>query len=143
MHTLERFTNRPGGGLCEDVRDEVLEHAHASHRRPALSQAGVLCVVKLREADLLSDAEAAALTKAMMAEMWNGSAFCDGVCADVNFDPHNCGACGNVCGAAETCPAGPCERNDVCPQNPSRSAAVDGASGAKAMARRRSTATGN
>ena len=29
------------------------------------------------------DAEAAALTKAMMARMWNGSAFCDGVCAEV------------------------------------------------------------
>jgi hypothetical protein len=33
---------------------------------------------------------------------------CNGVCLDTKADDKNCGACGNVCGADETCQAGTC-----------------------------------
>lgn len=33
---------------------------------------------------------------------------CDGVCADLNTDVDNCGACGNECDSGEMCAAGEC-----------------------------------
>jgi hypothetical protein len=33
---------------------------------------------------------------------------CNGVCADTQVDPANCGGCGNPCEAGEVCSAGTC-----------------------------------
>jgi len=35
--------------------------------------------------------------------------WCDSECVDLQYDELNCGACGNVCGAGETCSAGVCD----------------------------------
>src|SRR5579883_1610869 len=37
-----------------------------------------------------------------------GTEACDGVCVNLNTDPHNCGACGQVCGAGKICSHGAC-----------------------------------
>lgn len=37
-----------------------------------------------------------------------GALLCDDECAPVQFDPTNCGACGNVCANGEVCTAGSC-----------------------------------
>ncbi len=46
-------------------------------------------------------------------------AACAGACTSLQFDPANCGACGNVCGPGQvcqeaTCVADPCANDDVC-----------------------------
>jgi hypothetical protein len=38
-----------------------------------------------------------------------GLACCSGVCSDLNEDPNNCGACGNVCPPQFGCSFGTCE----------------------------------
>ena len=44
-----------------------------------------------------------------------GTACCNGTCTTVNSDPHNCGACGNVCAAPTPyCIQGSC--SNPCPQ---------------------------
>ena len=42
-----------------------------------------------------------------------GETQCKGSCFDLQTDPLNCGACGNVCGVTELCVAGACVAN--CP----------------------------
>ncbi len=44
--------------------------------------------------------------------------FCNGACADLNRDPRNCGACGQVCGASQSCERGVCRPIDCgfCPR---------------------------
>ena len=46
-----------------------------------------------------------------------GTACCNGACTAVNSDPHNCGACGNVCPAsAPICSQGTCSTSSKnCP----------------------------
>jgi chitodextrinase len=38
-----------------------------------------------------------------------GGTLCASACVDINSDPANCGACGNACGAGQTCSAGACQ----------------------------------
>jgi hypothetical protein len=45
---------------------------------------------------------------------WTCAATCAGAVVDVGSDPANCGACGRVCGAGETCASSEC----VCPNPP-------------------------
>jgi hypothetical protein len=37
-----------------------------------------------------------------------GQALCGGVCIDVSADPLNCGACGSICAASQSCVSGVC-----------------------------------
>ena len=43
-----------------------------------------------------------------------GRVECGGVCVDTNSNPAHCGACGNACGATETCDSGSCREMTRC-----------------------------
>ena len=45
-----------------------------------------------------------------------GTVSCSGACVDVNFDPNNCGSCGNACARDEVCRSGQCThcQNTLC-----------------------------
>jgi len=43
---------------------------------------------------------------------------CTSGCSDVNTDPNNCGACGNVCATGDTCKGGTCQAPATCNGGP-------------------------
>ena len=50
----------------------------------------------------------------MMGECPGSLLECGGTCVDGRFDPSNCGACGNACGADEACTGGTCVPTGGC-----------------------------
>jgi hypothetical protein len=74
-----------------------------------------------RPAGTFCAANAQCCTNFCMANLGPGGtcAICDAricgdfVCADLQWDPRNCGSCGNVCGAGTTCNMGTCRAGDV------------------------------
>ncbi|MFN8453040.1 MAG: hypothetical protein U0521_31570, partial [Anaerolineae bacterium] len=42
----------------------------------------------------------------------NGAVYCNETCTFLESDPDNCGACGNVCPAGQSCLGGVCQDDD-------------------------------
>jgi Stigma-specific protein, Stig1 len=55
-----------------------------------------------------------------------GTGYCGGTCVDVSTDANNCGACGNVCAAGDTCQNGACIAPCPCAANAAWTSALAG-----------------